>query len=299
LVKTGAALGAANGLGASESDSVGGMALDTALGGALGAGSGALGKGIEKGAGWVLKKARGAAQKTISKAVLDSTEQQAAKLAEAHRSAIGKHRSSIQSASRDLEVLEREAATGTGEAADNARAFLRTPEAQALKEQVLTSKLGTAPERISEMEALKSAAQAAKPTDEMLEAAVASDLADPAAKHVAPRLRTLAARSLPGAMGLGGAALGEPELGATAAGLTAITYGRPGTIFRNAIAKPGVRKLAGEMALKVLRKAGDAVPKASRLPLAVRALQPNAERLRPALAEDEDDDDAKRLARRK
>jgi hypothetical protein len=298
LVKSGAALGAVSGAGSSEADTLGGVAADTALGGVLGGVSGAVGKGIEKGAGYVLGKARGAAQKMVGKAVSDSNEQQAAKLLATYQSAQGKARSAIQSASRDLEVLEREAATGTGEVAEQARNFLGSDKAQALKERVLTGKLTTAPERISEMEALEAAARELVPTDEKLAAAVAGDLSDPAKKHLLPRARTLAARSLPWLIGAGGVAMGEPEIAAPAAGLLALTYGRPGTIFRNAMAKPGVRKAAGEAALKFLRKAGKAVPDPMRYAQAARAIQPEISgAMRPALAEEDEGDRPRVLAK--
>lgn len=249
----GAGMGAAYGLGSSEAKSVGGMAADTALGGAFGAGAGALGRGI--GAG--IEKARGGAKNTIARAVAEETAKQTGKVEQAIKSAQGTYRSSIQSASRDLEVLERAATQAADpELAKQARAFLSSPEGQAVISQVARSKLGTAPERISEMAGNLGELQtkvASKEAD--IAAQTAEALSNPIKKQVLPRVATLGHRAIPVALTAGGALIGGTEGAMVGGGLgtaMALLQGRPGVIVKNLVKSPAVRKGAGETLLKLL-----------------------------------------------
>ncbi len=68
LVKAGAGLGAATGLGTSEADSLGEMALDTAVGGTVGAGAGLGGHLLQKALGGAGKWASGKGARLLGKA---------------------------------------------------------------------------------------------------------------------------------------------------------------------------------------------------------------------------------------
>jgi hypothetical protein len=246
----GAGLGAAQGLGASEADllegEVGEAAVDAGLGGLVGAGAGALGHAVGKG----VEAIRGRAARGIGKAVADQEALATKATDEAIASAQGKYRSGVQSASRDLEVLGREAAALPGEVGERAASFIDSPQGLSVREQVAANKLTTAPERISEMEQLRAAhAALAGNREQEIARRTAEGLKDPIRRQFAPRLATLGHRLLPAALaGLGGA-MGGPEGAAVGTGLGAVmalTQGRPGIIIRNLIRSPASRKLLWE-----------------------------------------------------
>lgn len=250
-LKTGAALGAAQGLGESEADLMEGQlaeaARDVTVGAGLGAGAGAVGHGLARGVGAVASKVAGRAGRGVTAAESEEAARQALKQAEREASAMGKYRSAVQSASRDLEVLGREAAElPEGTVRRQAAEFLGSPEGLAVREQVAANKLTTAPERISEMAQLRAEhAALAEGRDALIRQATDEALREPFKRQFAPRVATLGHRLIPAALAGAGGLLGGPEGAAAGAGLggvVALTQGRPGIILRNLIRSPASRR---------------------------------------------------------
>lgn len=153
----------------------------------------------------------------------------------------GAYRSGVQSASRDIEVLER-IAEGSDDLAWEASGTLGTPRAEAVRQMVGRGKLESIGERLDEVDRLRVAAQeataAAQP--EAVQAAAQQALANPIRTQILPRARTYLNRSIPTAVG--GAIGGAP--GAMVGGLVANTLGRPTTALANAIQSPAVRNMS-------------------------------------------------------
>lgn len=250
-VALGGAMGAAQGLGESEADltrgEFGEAAKDAALGGAAGGVAGGIGHGLAKGVGAVAGKIRGRATKGAADAVAEEEARQGLKQAQREASALGKYRSSVQSASRDMEVLGREASElPDDELRRAAQEMLGSPEGVAVRRQVVEGKLGTAPERLSEMAQLRAEHGALVAGREgMVKQATEEALADPIRKQFAPRIATLGHRLVPAALAGAGGMIGGPEgaaVGAGLGGVMALTQGRPGIILRNLVRSPATRK---------------------------------------------------------
>ncbi len=264
---TGAGYGALGGVGGSNADltrgDVGGVARDAGIGAVVGAGAGVVGQGIGEGVGRIGRRAT----RGIQDAIDQETAAQTALAEKSIRGAQGEYRSSVQSASRDMEVLERAAKElpAGDPAGDSARAYLATPEAMALRQQVATGKLSTAPERLSEMSdklAQLGALTENKAANVALQTGEA--LRKPFAKHVAPRLLTLSHRLAPAALGGLGYLLGDAGGAVVGGGLgtvMSLTHGAPGRIIKNMIEKPATKKLAWE-AIQRLAGSGE-IPNAA------------------------------------
>jgi hypothetical protein len=259
-VAVGAGMGAAQGLGESEADltrgEFGEAATDAALGGALGGAAGGIGHGIAKGVGAVANKVRGRAQQGAADAVAEEEAKQALKQAQREASALGKYRSSVQSASRDLEVLGRESADLPDDTLRRAaQEMLDSPEGVAVRRQVVEGKLGTAPERLDEMAQLRAEHGALVAGREgLVKQATQDALADPIRRQFAPRLATLGHRLVPAALAGAGGMIGGPEgaaVGAGLGGVMALTQGRPGIILRNLVRSPASRKWLWDKAASI------------------------------------------------
>jgi hypothetical protein len=190
----------------------------------------------------------------------EETARQAANVDKAIASAQGEYRSSVQSASRDLEVLAREAAElPPGPARTAARKLLASKEGLAVRESVVGGKLGTAPQRIGEMgEKLGAYQGMAAGREGAIAARTAGALADPLHKQVLPRVATLGHRLIPAALAGAGGMVGGPEGAAVGTGLGAVmalTSGRPGIIVRNLVRSPAARKWLWELVLKAISPA--------------------------------------------
>lgn len=255
-IKTGAAVGAAQGLGESEADltegELGEAARDVALGAGVGAGAGAVGHGFARGVGAVASRVAGRAGRGVAAAEGEEAAKQALRQAQREASAMGKYRSAVQGASRDLEVLGREAAElPEGTVKRQASEFLGSPEGVAVREQVAANKLATAPERISEMAQLRAEhAALTEGRDAFVQQATEEALRDPLRRQFAPRLATLGHRLIPAALAGAGGILGGPEGAAAGAGLggvVALTQGRPGIILRNLVRSPASRRAMWQM----------------------------------------------------
>lgn len=258
---TGAALGAAQGLGESEADltegEFGEAMGDVGAGGLVGGALGGAGGVLAKGAGAVARRVGGRAQRGIAAAEGEEAAKQALKQAQAEASALGRYRSGVQSASRDLEVLGREAADLPDDALRRqAQDFLASPESVAVRKQVVAGKLGTGPERISEMQQLGSEYGALVSGREgLIKQATEAALADPFRRQFVPRLATLGHRLLPAALAGAGGILGGPEGAAAGAGLggvMALTQGRPGIILRNLVRSPATRRALWSAVLRMV-----------------------------------------------
>lgn len=288
-VKMGAGFGAATGAGNSEADLAKlidgapgeGMAelkkflVETLGSGVLGGAGGAVGnllpRAIAAGAG----KLRGAAQKGIQNAVDAETGAQTQLVEKSIRGSVGEYRSAVQSASRDLEVLA-DKARGTGPVAEEARAYLASPEAAKLSDAIAKAKLETAPERISEMEAKQEALRnLTQGKQAAIEAQTGEALRDPGRKRILPRVWTLGHRMLPLVAPAVGAAIAGKEgayIGSGVGAVMSLTQGLPGRIIKNLVTKPAVRKAFWE---RVLSSTGGSNPANSAI---VRALESAAQK---------------------
>lgn len=233
--------GALYGAGTSEADSVVGVAKDALKGGLVGGVTGGLFSGVGEGIAGV----RGYAQRGSAKALADQTAASTKKVSEAIKSATSKYRSSVQSASRDLEVLER-AAAGSDDIAEQARQFLATEEGTALRTQVAKNKLITAPERIDEMNALREeAGNLVSNKEQAIQQAVEQGLSPEAAKRaITSRIPRLLPRLAPVAMAAVGSAFGPmgAAAGGIAGGVMSLTQGYWGRTLQNAMRDPALRK---------------------------------------------------------
>jgi hypothetical protein len=248
-VAQGAGLGGAYGLGVSEADLAGGdikgAAKDAAKGAAWGAAGGAVGEGIVGGGGRAVQWLRERAKKGSEEAAAASRAAVEALQLKNERSLLGKYRSEVQSASRDLEVLER-AAAGADDVAEQARAYLASPEGDALRRQITLNKLKTAPDRIAEMQASKKAYdELAAGREESVAAQTAEKLRNPFEKHIKPRLKTLGARFGPSTIAAIGGIAGGPAgavAGGLVGGIVSVTQGARGRIIKNMMKEPANRK---------------------------------------------------------
>lgn len=227
---------------------------DIGLGGLFSLG----GYGLGKGAGWVVKQGgrpfaalAQRAQRGINEAVAEATERATTKAEKEAASLLGKYRSKISEASRDLEVLERTAADTSLPSSNAARAFLDSADGVALRESVLATKLVTAPERIAEMGAAKQASQAAaaaKP--QAIADGIEQQLGQPVRRQILPRAKLVASRLIPPMVGsYFGGEIGGTEGTLIGGGLglgTALVMGRPGTVMANLLRSPGFRKMGWE-----------------------------------------------------
>lgn len=277
-----ALMGGAAGLGYGKSDLAGGDFEGAAKDFGGGAGIGLLASGagelISGGISKLTSYFGGMKSKAASDAARIATEAQQ----KAERSALGSARSGAQSASRDLEVLSREAEAlpvGNARRAE-IEAFLGTPEALALRERVAGSKLGSAPERISEMTQLEddyARLRASGPQN--IQDGIANQLDDPIKKQVAPRLAKLAYRALPiaatGAGSMIGNTMGMPVAGAgigmALGGVTALIMGKPGTVVANMVKSPGFRSFIGTHGEKLAEIAPAIESAAANGPVALQA----------------------------
>lgn len=240
-----AGLGAVAGLGNSQADltkgEYGRAALDTAVGGAIGGVAGKLGQKVGEGLEWAGKKLGGRAARGVAEAT-DEIRQAATKAqTEAEQSALGKLRSKVQEASRDLEVMAREAENlPDGPLKDSLKSFLNSPEGLAVREQVAGNKLLSAPERVGDIATKRAehdALVAARETNIAKSVDSATNLGETWRTQIKPRIATLGHRFIPGAVGtaIGGAPGAAIGLGVS------LVQGRPGTIVANAVKSPRVR----------------------------------------------------------
>lgn len=146
----------------------------------------------------------------------------------------GSYGGEVSSASRTLELLEKAASDPTlpEDMSRNAADFLAGPEGQALRQQVIRSALGQAPDKLARVQKARDALTDAisNNTPENVAKMTESDLAPSAAvKAIASRLKTLGERAIPPAIG---GALGGPG-GAIAGTLFGSSLGRPTTVVGN------------------------------------------------------------------
>lgn len=242
---TGAGMGAAYGLGSSEGTTAGEMLRDTLTGGAFGLAGGTVGGAIGEG----LNKIAGRAGRGVGQAVSDAEQAAARKAEQAYNSAHGAYRSGIQSASRDLEVLER-IAQGSDDLAREAQDLLSGDAGQQLRELVGRGKLQTAPQRMAEAAQLKEAAELARAgmSPDAVSAAAQESLANPISTQIIPRVKTWANRAIPMAVG---ATVGGPT-GVAVGSMVANAIGRPTTAMAKAVQSPAVRNMSWGFVLKLL-----------------------------------------------
>lgn len=227
-VALGSAAGASEGAGAaSEMKDVPRAAL---LGAGAGAGTGLAAEGLTAGGqavgkklGQVVQKNRDNAQKSAEKAFA---------------SARGAHGSEVASGNRTLEVIERAVSDESLPPEMRARAaeWLKSPEAEALKQQVLRSNLGRGEDQLARIERTREAMAEAgiKLEPSAVDAAAQKRLDDPSA--LIRRVREVGPKVVLPALG---GALAGPA-GAAAGGLTGSLLGRSATTVRNALADPYV-----------------------------------------------------------
>lgn len=266
-VAKGTGLGALAGAGTSEAEDAAGLAKDTGLGGLVGGGVGAAGEF----ASWL----KGAFANKGAKASADALAKATAAEEKAIASAQGKYRSGVQSASRDLEVMAREAqALPDGHPLKDAlKGLLDSPEGMALREQVAGNKMGTAPERIGEMQELLAQYEAlAANKGQAISAATEAALSPVTAAKKAGRFLWNYGSRFGGAGA--GAALGGELFGPTGAvvggAIGGAVMGHPGTAIKNLVKDPAVRK-ATFAALSYGARAPEWLASQTGLPIAIAA----------------------------
>lgn len=251
-------------LGGSDADLTKGEVEQAAKDTGVGVGVGGLAGALAEGAS-ALKGVFGAKKdKAIADALAKATAKKEAEVA----SSLGKYRSGVQSASRDLEVLTREAeAMPPGKVKDEIDAFLKSKTALQLREQVAGNKLGTAPDRLDEMSKLL---QEYKALAAGKDAAIAQETekalsGSTAARKVGRFLYNYAARMGPALVGFGvGASHGgvAGALGGTAlGGVLGMVGGHPGTALKNLSKDPAVRRITFGALEHVLGTAPEALGK--------------------------------------
>jgi hypothetical protein len=252
----GAATGAAQGLGTSEADltegEVGEVLTDTAIGGAVGAGAGAVGHGVSK----AVSALRGRAAQGVRLAEADQAATEYGSRYAAKKSAESSLGGEAAAGLRALREAEEVVANASGHYTpaqiSKAQAFLADPKAAAVRQRAAENVLDRGADRLggSLVDAEKGLAQARGAlAPAAVEAGAEAAMANPVRREIAPRVWTLGHRLLPVMLASGGAAVGGPEGAAIGGGLgtvMALTQGRPGTIIRNAVRSPGVRKMVWE-----------------------------------------------------
>jgi hypothetical protein len=246
--------GGAMGLGDSEADltkgELGRAAFDTTVGAALGAGSGALGHGIQKGVGWVAEKVIDKGDALLKKTLAKAREIGEKKAAEATAKARSEAGRAAQDTYKQLEHLR-----------ETGRMRALTPgESQVAQE--LTEELGKkAQGRLLPSAAEKQATSAAYSeamTSEAARAAerTAEELAPRAGRDIGAIIKSYGEPIVGAAVGgwAGDALFDSPVTGAAALGmLTGRT--RAGKMIADRVAKPG-----NQLSLaKTLRKLGAAL----------------------------------------
>lgn len=254
----GAATGAAQGLGESEADltegEVGEAAKDAVVGGAVGAGAGAIGHGASRAAGALANRAKQGVR--VADADLGA-EEYAARYAtkkSAEGAVGGEAAAGLNALAKAEEVVANTAGHYGPQELAQAQRFLASPKAGEIRRRAAGNVLDRGEGRLAgslvDAERQMGAAHAA-----MDPAAVAAGAeargAGALRKQLAPRVWTLGHRLLPVMLTAAGGAVGGAEgagVGAGLGGIMALTQGRPGIIIRNAIRSPGVRKSVWEFA---------------------------------------------------
>lgn len=260
------ALGAASGLGHAEG-TAGEQALQTVGGAGLSGVGYGIGRAVSGAVSKISRPVRDFVARKLGTARADVLTHAQEKAAKATASELGKYRAAVQSASRDLEVLAREA--------DNLPAghplktqiedLLRSERGMALREMVAGNKVTSAPERLAEMAELRASFEAAKAAEPgVVAAAQGEGLRGTIGRAVAPRVMRYAQRFAPSVVGtaVGGYAgheIGGPEgamiggvLGAGAGSMAGAALGAPGTAFANMMRDPKVREHAWGAVQKIV-----------------------------------------------
>lgn len=252
----GAAVGAISGLGASEADltkgDVGGAVEDMAIGAAAGGVAGAAAHGVGRVVGAIRNRAGQGVRLAEADAAQKAVERAQGAVRVARSSVGGEAAAGLNAVAKAEEVAANASSSFTPAQVAQARAWLATPEALALRQNAAQNVLDRGAGRLGgSLQSAQNVLQGAEAnaTPRAVEAAAAADLANPIRRELAPRAWTLGHRLLPVALAGIGAAVGGPEGAAVGTGLGAVmalTQGRPGIMIRNAIRSPGVRKLVWE-----------------------------------------------------
>lgn len=235
-------------------------AKDIPNGAARGLGLG-LGAGLAGEAAIAGGRAAGNKLDSVVKSTRDKAQQSAEK---AFASARGAHGAEIAAGNRTLEVIERAASDASlpAEMRSKAAEWLKTPEATALKQQVLTSNMGRGEDQLARIartrEAMSDVGLGLAP--EAVESSAQARMNDPSA--LLRRVREFGPKVLLPAVG---GALAGPA-GAAAGGLSSAVLGRSATTVRNALADPyvatrvlGGAKAAGNAAGRAINAASPTV----------------------------------------
>lgn len=242
FAKQGAAVGAAFGAGGSESDSLGGVALDTVKGAGAGGATGAVTGGALHG---LLSKLEGKERAAIEKA-REMAQSKADKAVASARGSLGgmtqvgsRQTESLQAALDDPSIPEK-----TKEAI---RLLMADPKWGQLRQGVVGNQLEAAPSQLSRIE--NAQAELAAANAGAMPSAVeksAQEILGPEAlaEQVGRRAKTYASRFLPPTLaGASGALIGGPEGAAFGSllgmGASAIS-GAPGTALANMMRHPAV-----------------------------------------------------------
>lgn len=238
-------VGAAYGAGNSEADltqgDVGGVVRDTAIGGGLSAGAGAILGGALHGP---LSKLEGKEREAVEKAETMAREA----LDAPERSARGALGGAVQSGHRDLEVAQGAQSDALADPAITKalQDFAASPEGIALRNRVLQAKSESLPGKLSEIDAKQAALDAARAanTPEAVEREAARLLGPERFKEATlTRLKRYAGNTIPPAIGASIGALGGPEwaaAGGLLGGVASAAMGTPSRAIANYVRDPSV-----------------------------------------------------------
>lgn len=212
---------------------------DIGWGGSIGAGAGLVGGGIGHG----LERLRGKAKAGIERAVADQVAERAKDIAKdqaSKRGAVGQKAADILQSRR----VAKEAAEELAEIDPDFAELLRKKASDPAALARLRKAAGTYAQRLDrgldDLTGLEADLAASLARNAETEAA--EKLAHPIRNEIAPRLRTMANRAVPIAIG---SAVGGPA-GVVAGSAAGAMMGRPGTILSNLVKAPAVRKLGYE-----------------------------------------------------
>lgn len=233
--------GTAYGIGGSKNDldkNPAGLGLDAAKGLAIGTAGGLLGEAAQLPGRYLAGKAQALSDATHAAELASEAEKRAAAVA----STRGAYGGEVSSGQRILEMVERASSDPKADPAlqQAAKAFLDSPEGEALLNHVLKSNLGRSGDAISRIQnardAMTNAIMANDPALTQQAAAAAANAKLMSLSGVTNRVAELARRNIPPAVG---AAVGGAP-GAAAGALVAGSMGKPGTILSNMLKSPSM-----------------------------------------------------------
>lgn len=249
--------GGVNALGHSNAKTLGGVALDTAGGAALGklaeVGGNALANRLQGGklAQWLAGKSAGAEADQLAERSAAIAKDVASK-----KGALGQQAADIIRSRQVTKQAAEELAASHPELAAKLQAAANDPAALERLRAAAENYLPRLTEGLEGFEGRAADLAGAQARDAGAEAA--DKLAHPVRDQIVPRLKHIAQTTLPPIIGEGvGHALGLPPMaGGALGGVVGLTMGAPGRTMANMVKSPAVRKMAADAGTGVLNELG-------------------------------------------